>query len=338
MGKRLCAGNLLRLAAGVSVIALCAGAAAADESVVLQLRWDHQFQFAGYYAAKWQGLYEEAGLDVEIRSGFQEGGTRIDVVEEVLEGRADFGVGSTDVLERQGEGAPLVILSSVFQDSGVAVMSLADVPLDGPDDLVGLRIARHLGHRSDREFQLMLTNMGLEPADFPAIDIGWDFTKLLDGEVDAYVGNLLEGMAFASAAGVELNHLRPSQYGVEIYGDAIFARRDLLNERPGTAIAFVEASLAGWEHALEKPEEVASRIAELPRTFEVSQPVDFNLGQAVAVAALTRYPEVPLGATDPERWQQMMIALGEAQLIELEAQVEAQVEVQVPGTDGTTVR
>jgi len=36
------------------------------EVVTLQLKWQHQFQFAGYYAAKAQGFYEEAGLDVRI--------------------------------------------------------------------------------------------------------------------------------------------------------------------------------------------------------------------------------------------------------------------------------
>jgi len=41
---------------------------AAAEKVVLELRWDHQFQFVGYYAAKWQEYYAEGGFDVQIRS------------------------------------------------------------------------------------------------------------------------------------------------------------------------------------------------------------------------------------------------------------------------------
>ena len=38
------------------------------QKVTLQLRWDHQYQFAGYYAAQWMDYYKEAGFDVEIRS------------------------------------------------------------------------------------------------------------------------------------------------------------------------------------------------------------------------------------------------------------------------------
>ncbi|HAW79124.1 MAG TPA: hypothetical protein DCX27_05035, partial [Balneola sp.] len=37
-----------------------------EETVVLQLKWYHQFQFAGYYAANLKGFYAEEGLHVQI--------------------------------------------------------------------------------------------------------------------------------------------------------------------------------------------------------------------------------------------------------------------------------
>ena len=37
------------------------------ENVALQLKWNHAYQFAGYYVAKELGYYEAAGLDVDIR-------------------------------------------------------------------------------------------------------------------------------------------------------------------------------------------------------------------------------------------------------------------------------
>ena len=36
------------------------------EKISIQLKWFHQFQFAGYYAAKEKGFYAEEGLDVSI--------------------------------------------------------------------------------------------------------------------------------------------------------------------------------------------------------------------------------------------------------------------------------
>ena len=43
--------------------------AGALDQVSLQLKWKHQFQFAGYYAAVEKGFYRENGLDVVIREG-----------------------------------------------------------------------------------------------------------------------------------------------------------------------------------------------------------------------------------------------------------------------------
>jgi two-component system sensor histidine kinase/response regulator len=35
------------------------------EKVSIQFNWFHQFQYAGYYAAKAQGFYQELGLDAD---------------------------------------------------------------------------------------------------------------------------------------------------------------------------------------------------------------------------------------------------------------------------------
>lgn len=60
---------LTRLAGLLWLVALVwPGLASGLESVRLQLKWRHQFQFAGYYAALEQGYFREAGLDVQLPS------------------------------------------------------------------------------------------------------------------------------------------------------------------------------------------------------------------------------------------------------------------------------
>ncbi len=58
---------LRRLIAGASLLLSASHPAAALDAVSLQLKWKHQFQFAGYYQALEQGFYRDAGLDVTIR-------------------------------------------------------------------------------------------------------------------------------------------------------------------------------------------------------------------------------------------------------------------------------
>jgi ABC-type nitrate/sulfonate/bicarbonate transport system substrate-binding protein len=95
---------LRRLAMAACLVLLASHPAAALDTVSVQLKWKHQFQFAGYYAALEQGFYRNAGLDVTIR----EGGPNIDVAETVASGKADFGVCGSGVLRDWAKGGRLV--------------------------------------------------------------------------------------------------------------------------------------------------------------------------------------------------------------------------------------
>jgi ABC-type nitrate/sulfonate/bicarbonate transport system substrate-binding protein len=89
---------LTRLIMAAGLVLLASQSANALEQVSMQLKWKHQFQFAGYYAALEQGFYRDAGLDVTIR----EGGPGIDVAETVASGKADFGVCRMDAWSPAG--------------------------------------------------------------------------------------------------------------------------------------------------------------------------------------------------------------------------------------------
>ena len=67
------------------------------DKVRLQLRFDDQYQFAGYYAAQWQGYYAEAGLEVEILPGIRTDGSMVAVTDVIKHGAAEFGIGAGDI-------------------------------------------------------------------------------------------------------------------------------------------------------------------------------------------------------------------------------------------------
>src|SRR5438128_11718476 len=96
------------------MVALPVPTGAADK-LVLQLHREGQFEFAGYYAALWQGFYRDAGLDVDIRPGSAPGAEQgagsgpTDPVREVTEGRARFGTETAQLLVRAAQGVPLVL-------------------------------------------------------------------------------------------------------------------------------------------------------------------------------------------------------------------------------------
>src|SRR3981189_1190929 len=109
---------LRRLVMAACVVLLASHPAAALDQVSFQLKWKHQFQFAGYYQALEQGFYRDAGLDVTIR----EGGPGIDVSEAVASGKADFGVCTASVLRDWAAGRRLVVLAAIFQRSPAVIL------------------------------------------------------------------------------------------------------------------------------------------------------------------------------------------------------------------------
>ena len=94
----------------------------AKDKIVLQLKWKHQFQFAGFYAALSQGFYAEEGLDVEIR----EVDPLKSPVNSVLSGDAQFGISDSSLVLARLKGKPLVIMATIFQHSPL-VLSLIHI-------------------------------------------------------------------------------------------------------------------------------------------------------------------------------------------------------------------
>ena len=78
----------------------------ASTAVSVQLKWFHQFQFAGFYAALEQGYFPQAGLNVTLI----EGGPCIDPVDSVIDGAADFGIGNSTRLVDFNNGRPVVAI------------------------------------------------------------------------------------------------------------------------------------------------------------------------------------------------------------------------------------
>src|ERR1700737_5368417 len=161
-----------RLAMAACLVLLASHPAAALDSASLQLKWKHQFQFAGYYAALEQGFYRTAGLDVTIR----EGGPDIDVAETVASGKADFGVCSASALREWATGRRLVVLAAIFQHSPAVILVARRADINSVSELRGRTLMDTPG--SD-EIAAMLKREGVDYEALPRVDHQGDPRDLL---------------------------------------------------------------------------------------------------------------------------------------------------------------
>ena len=275
--------------------ALCAAKTIADDAtpVRLQLKWRHQFQFAGFYAALEKGYYREAGFDVTIIPATP--GT--DPVDTVLKGGADFGVASSELVLRYAKGDPVVVLASIFQHSPLALFVRRDAGIDTVHDLAGHKVA--LAPWETEIFAYLQREQ--VPVDrLQLVQYDYSVDTLVQGRVDALAGYETDETYYLQQSGGQYRQFTPRSSGVDFYGDTLFTTRAMVTRHPEWAEAFRAASLRGWEYALAHQEEISTLIHA---KYAPDLPVEKLRFEAERMLPLVRSDLVELGHTHIGRWQ-----------------------------------
>jgi signal transduction histidine kinase/ABC-type nitrate/sulfonate/bicarbonate transport system substrate-binding protein len=267
--------------------------AAAADAVRLQLKWQHQFQFAGYYAAQAQGYYQSAGLDVEIIPS-QPGE---DPVQRVLLGNAEFGIGATDLLLLREKGAPVVVLAVIFQHSPLALVTLRQSGLQSIHDMAGRRIMIESG---SSEIYAYLSREGISADRFTLISHGFDVTDLISGNVDAMSVYVTDEPFELGRTGLAYLLYSPRAVGIDFYGDSLFTTESQLKLQPERVKAFREASLKGWEYAMQHPEELVQLIYS---RYSQRHSIEHLRFEARQMASLLQPSLIKIGYINPDRWR-----------------------------------
>lgn len=274
--------------------------------VRLRLPYSHQFQFAGAYAAQANGLFAARGLEVDIVSSRDVAATPI---EDVMSGRAEFGIlQGPQLLSARMEGQPVVVLAAIMQHSPQVLAVRADSGIRTPHDLVGKRVA--LDRTSlVSEVRMMFEREGIAFDQIKLVENHWDRNELQTGEADAMSTFVIDGPYIFRREGLEVNVIRPVDYGVDFYGDCLFTTESLQTREPALAEAMRGALLEGWAEALRDPMPVIDWIvANLPDRPEYATR-EMMAVEAREMHRLINADLVELGHMNPGRWRAMAIAL-----------------------------
>jgi ABC-type nitrate/sulfonate/bicarbonate transport system substrate-binding protein len=274
------------------------GRPAADGTrVVLQLRWLHAFQFAGYYAAKAQGYYREAGLDVV----FAEGSPGQSPVDEVTSGRAQYGVGNSEILLHRLQGERVVVLAVIFQHSPSVLLMRGDSGIESPQDLAGKRVMLRKGIDS-AELLAMLRDEGVTDDRLQRMDLSFNLDDLVEGKTDAYHAYETDQPYLLQQKGVPFSVIRPRAYGIDFYGDSLFTSEREIDAHPERVKAFREASLRGWEYAMAHPEEIVDLILA---EYSSRNTRGHLLFEAESMKPIIHPELIEVGHSNPGRWQRI---------------------------------
>ena len=275
--------------------AFCPGTVDAVEKIRLQLAWKHQFQFAGYYAALHKGLYRDAGLDVRII----EGGEGKFAREELLEGRAEYGVAGAELLLHRQDGDPFVVLAPIFQHSPSILLARKDSGITHLQDLIGKRVMLLKG-KKDADILAGFLNEGIPLDSIRRLDQTFDLNDLIEGRTDAVSAYSTNEPWHLKQKGVEPQILSPRTYGVDFYSDCLFTTEDEIRTRPKKVRKFLEASVSGWEYAMNHPDEI---IDILISEYDVKKSRAHLEYEAQEIRKIMLPDLVEIGHMNPGRWR-----------------------------------
>lgn len=262
------------------------------KNVVLKLKWRHQFQFAGYYAAREKGFYRDAGLAVSIveASDFSES------IEAVVAGEAQYGIGDSDLIVHRAKGLPVVALAAIFQHSPLVLVTKKN-DIDHIHRLVNKRVMLE-----PHCYALLayLKSEGVTVDQLVRHPHEYSPAALIEDRVDAMSAYATDEPYLLKKHGVDYQIHSPRMGGIDFYGDIIFTTEAQINEDRDQVVSFLEASMLGWEYALDHSEEIIDLIIS---DYDARHERDHLQYEAQEMVAYISPEIVPIGYMNRGRWK-----------------------------------
>ena len=216
------------------------------KNVTIILPWKHQFQFAGYYAAKELGLYKKSGLNVTIK----EYDLKRDISEDISKQRYTFGVGhSYLVLDKINKFDNLRFLAAIHQSSPIVLLTTSYQNIKTISDIKNKKIMMSPEQKYTTSITAMLYSQNLTYNDFTIVNTDFQPLDLINATANLMVAFSSNEPYVLKTKGIKYNIFDPKDYGYNFYSDILFTSLEVIQKDPQLVQKFYDASMQGWEYA-----------------------------------------------------------------------------------------
>ncbi len=271
--------------------------------VRLFLNWYPEAEHGGYYAALVHGFYRDAGLDVEIIKG----GPSAPVVPQVDGGQMEFGIANADgLLLARAEEAQVVALMAPLQTSPRCIMVHEASGINDFNGLKNMTLAMNpQPFSSFLQKHVPLENVTIVPYQ-------GSVAQFLTDDHFGQQGYVFSEPFVARQQGGDPKTLLVADLGFNPYTSVLFTSEKYLGEHEDVVASMLAASVKGWQHYLEQPEETNRHIHKINAEMSL-EALEYGVKalKPLAVDATTR----GIGTMSLERWQTLVRQLEELDLI-----------------------
>ncbi len=265
-----------------------------EQTIILEVQWFPQSQFAGYIMAFEKGFYKDLGLDVQIQ--FSDGTDS--PINKILNEEAKFCTAwLSQAIVLKTQRIPIVNISQILQKSSLMLVTKKASNILKSADMNGKCISTWGG-----DFSIQ-PNAFFKRFDIKAKVVPQSFTidAFLAGACDVCSAMYYNEYHKFIQAGINEDELVPffySDYDLNFPEDGIYCTEETYNSNPELCNKIVQASVAGWEYAFVHPEETLDFVMKYCDEFHMQTNRSHQKWMLKAIETAVKYQV----GDDPANW------------------------------------
>ena len=299
-----------------STLTAVAAAHAEKSDVKISLDWIVQGTHAPFFIAKEKGYFKNGGVTV---NAIDPGKGATNVAISVASGAYDFGWVDMPSMINFNDKNPSNALIAVyisFDASPLAVIANAAAGIKTPADLDGKKMAGGTGGAGHDTIGILLKAAHAENVKIEWVPVQPQLygAMIKSGEVAGTVAFTNSNVPALLGVGMKMSDitvLKYSDYGADMYGLALVARRKFVNENPQTTRAVVKALNQGTKDTIADPDAALALMKSLDPMMK-SGVEKIRLSLALELTKTSHVEQYGLSVVEPKKLQFTIDAIANA--------------------------
>jgi NitT/TauT family transport system substrate-binding protein len=240
--------------------------AAAQTKLKVVLNWKYQGPQGMFFLADDRGYFKAEGIEVQLDQGNGSGG----VPALVANGTYDVGFGDMNALielaAKKPDDAPVAVYV-MYNQPPFTIAVKADGPIKTAKDLEGKSIG---GPANDGALKLFPAFCKIAKIDCTTIKLSnmqpnLRENMLMQGQVDGvfgYVNTIRFSAKLAKIDENQIRYIKYSDYGMDLYSNAIIVPKKMAKEHPELVKGFLRALNKGMQDSIKDPDASVAAVAK----------------------------------------------------------------------------
>ena len=270
-----------------------------SEKLKVMFSWNPGPENAFLFYGIDEGIFDKLGIEI---NWIPSKGSSV-VATTLANNQVDFGFISSDyVLVSKSKDFPIKAILTLYHETPVVIFSLKEKNIEKPEDIKGKRLGVLVKSAAYSQVISFLKENGISKDDFTEEFSKGSIQELLMDKVDAMMHYTNYGPPEMRAkAKKEVNEIKLSEYGINLYGTSIAVNNDLLVNNPDLVKRFVHGLIKSLEISKNNHDKVLKSLLAHDKNLDEKE-MDLALTETEKMIYTDETESLGIGYMTQEGW------------------------------------